>query len=146
MPTRLTIEPGNSSDYGPCPCCGDMSRSVWGYVYSDDTAYAAYFVHWTLGQVPKHGAHIDLIIGRWGDRTTAADRRAVSLEYQIGDTGPSVMVIDAHGRNHADGRLAKRALRREDVIGKPIAKKVFALCDAVLLQDDRLIEIPWGQP
>jgi hypothetical protein len=26
---------------------------------------AAYFVHWTLGQVPKHGAHIDLIIGEW---------------------------------------------------------------------------------
>ena len=146
MSAQLTIEPVDSSDYGPCPCCGDMSRSVWGYVYSGDDASAAYFVHWTLGQVVKHGAHIDFIVGRWGDGTTASRRSAVSLEYRIGDTGPSVMVIDAHGRNHADGTLAKRILRREDVIGKPLAKKVFALCDAVLLQDERLTEIPWGQP
>jgi len=56
------------------------------------------------------------------------------------------MVIDAHGRDHANGKLAKRALSRDEVIGKPIAKKVFALCDAVLLQDERVAEIPWGQP
>jgi hypothetical protein len=139
----LTIEPVASKDHGPCSCCGDLSRSVWGYVCAENDAYAAYFVHWTLGQVPKHGAHIDLIIGRWGDRTTASNREAVSLEYRIGDTGPSVMVIDAHGRTHADGTLAKRALRREDVIGKPIAKKVFAICDAVLFLDERLTELPW---
>jgi hypothetical protein len=145
MRARLSIEPSGSSEFGPCPCCGDMSRSVWGVVYSYNAAYAAYFVHWTLGQVPKHGAHIGFIVGRWGDGTNASHRSAVSLEYRIGDTGPSLMVIDAHGRNHANGKLAKRALRREDVIGKPIAKKVFALCDAVLLQDERVAEIPWGQ-
>src|SRR5262245_35011256 len=113
----LKIEPVASKDFGPCSCCGDMSRSVWGYVHGMYDPCAAYFVHWTLGQVPKHGAHIDLIIGEWGDGTTAENRSAVSLEYRIGDTGPSVMVIDAQGRNHADGTLAKHALRREDVIG-----------------------------
>jgi len=40
--------------------------------------------------------------------------------------------------------MAQRVLRREDVIGKPLAKKVFAICDAVLLQDDRLTELTWG--
>jgi hypothetical protein len=131
MLARLRIEPGASHDHGPCPCCGDMSRAVNGYVYLNNAAYAAYFVHWTLGQVPKHGAHIDFVIGRWGDGTDASHRRAVSLEYRIGETGPSVMVIDAHSRIHADGTLAKHALRREDIIGKPLAKKVFAICDAV---------------
>jgi hypothetical protein len=56
------------------------------------------------------------------------------------------MVIDAEGRNHADGTLAKYALRREDVIGKPIAEEVFAICDAILWLDERLAEIPWEQP
>ncbi|MBX9776852.1 MAG: hypothetical protein K2Y71_20935 [Xanthobacteraceae bacterium] len=141
----LSIETGLSSDYGPCSCCGDMSRKVSGYVYADSNAHAMHFVHWTLGQLPKHGAHIDIIIGLWGDGTTAQDRSAVSLEYRIGDTGPSVMVIDAHGRYHADGTLAKRALRREDVIGTQVGEQVFAICDAILLLDERLVEIPWGQ-
>ena len=52
------------------------------------------------------------------------------------------MVIDAHGRNHA--KIAEHVLRREDVIGTLLAKKVFAICDVVLVQDDRLTEIPWG--
>lgn len=82
-----------------------MSRKVSGRVYSDNDAHAMYFVHWTLGQVPRHGAHIDIIIGEWDDRS------AVSLEYRIGETGPSVMVIDAHGRDHADPSLTK-PLRR----------------------------------
>jgi hypothetical protein len=55
------------------------------------------------------------------------------------------MVIDAHGRHHADATLTKQALRREDVIGTPLAKEVFAICDAILLLDERLAEIPWGQ-
>ena len=79
------------------------------------------------------------------DGTNASHRSAVSLEYRIDDSGPSVMVIDAHGRDHANGKLAKRALRREDIIGKKIAKEVFAICDVVLLGDERVAEIPWGQ-
>jgi hypothetical protein len=137
----LSIETGLSSDYGPCPCCGDMSRKVSGYVYADNSAHAMYLVHWTLNQVLKHGAHFDIIIGRWGDGTTAADRSAVSLEYRITEKGPFLTVIDAHGRDHADGTLAKRALRRDDVIGKPLAKKVFAICDEIFLQDDRIAEL-----
>jgi hypothetical protein len=141
----LKVEPVASKDFGPCPCCGDMSRSVWGYVHGMYDPCAAYFVHWTLGQLPKHGAHIDFIIGDWGDGTSAADRSAVSLEYRITDNGPGVIVIDAHGRDHADGTLAKRVLGRDDVLGKPVAKDVFTLCDAILALDDRLAELPWGE-
>lgn len=139
--SELTIEQGNSSDYGPCSCCGDMSRSVWGYVHAGNDTQAAYFVHWTLHQVYKHGAHFDLIIGRWGDGTSAKDRSAVSLEYRITEKGPFLSVIDAHGRRHADSTLVKRALRRDDVIGKPLAKTVFAICDEIFLQDDRIAEL-----
>jgi len=86
---ELSIEPAESRDFGPCPCCGDMSRSVWGYVYSGDAAYAAYFVHWTLGQVSKHGAHIDLIVGRWG-KTEQMHHTAAPSVWNIG------LAIPAH--------------------------------------------------
>jgi hypothetical protein len=141
----LSIEPVASKDFGPCSCCGDMSRSVWGYIHGMYDPCAAYFVHWTLGQVRKHGAHIDLIIGDWGEGATAAGRSAVSLEYRITDNGPGVIIIDAHGRDHSDGTLAKHVLGRDDVVGKPIAEEVFALCDAVLWLDERLAELPWGE-
>lgn len=139
------IEPVASKDFGPCPCCGNMSRTVWGYVYGMHDPCAAYFVQWTLGQVPKHGANIDFIIGGWGHDNTAADRSALSLEYHLTENGPGVVVIDAHGRDHADGKLAKRVLGRDDVLGKPIAKDVFALCDAIFALDERLVELPWGE-
>jgi hypothetical protein len=47
------------------------------------------------------------------------------------------MIIDAHGRPAANGQLASTALRREDVIGTPLAAQVFALTDAIYEQDDR---------
>ena len=137
----LEIEPSGSNDYGPCECCGNMSRCVWGFVHSPKKAVAAYFVHWTLTRVADHGASFDLIIGKWGDGTTAADRSVVSLAYRLEDTGPSFMVIDAPDRPAATGGLADRALTRSQVIGKPIAKQAFAIVDAILAQDARVEEL-----
>jgi hypothetical protein len=136
----LEIEPGGSNDYGPCECCGNMSRRVWGLVSSPSGPVAAYFVHWTLTRVADHGANFDLIIGKWGDGASAADRDVVSLAYRLDDTGPSFMVIDAADRPVATGGLADRVLRRSQVIGRPIAEQAFAIVDAILAQDDRLAE------
>jgi hypothetical protein len=71
------------SEYGPCECCGDMSRSATGLVRLNDEPDAAYQVHWTTHQVARHGAEFYLILGGWGDGTTAADRFAVALHYFI---------------------------------------------------------------
>src|SRR5262245_21307709 len=117
----LEIEPTGSNDYGPCACCGNMSRCVWGFVHSPTRSVAAYFVHWTLPRVADHGASFDLIIGRWGAGASPADRSVVSLAYRLEETGPSFMVIDATDRPSATGGMADHVLLRSDVIGKPIA-------------------------
>jgi hypothetical protein len=114
---------------------------VWGYVHSGQSTLAAYFVHWTLGHVPDRGANIDLIVGPWGDNTSSDDRCAVSLAYRQLDTGPSFMVINAAERDIAKSSLVGRALNRSEVIGRPIADDVFAICDAVWLQDPRINEL-----
>jgi hypothetical protein len=98
-------------------------------------------VHWTLTRVHDHGAHFDLIIGRWGERTTAADRVLVALEYRVLESGPAFMVIDAASRPAATNELVGRALAREEVIGRPIAAEAFAIVDAVLAQDPRVAEL-----
>jgi len=139
----LKVEPGTSED-AACDCCGSQSRTVSGFVYRGDDAAAAYSVHWTLGGVDSHGAHFDLILGRWGDGTTAADRRAVALEFRRTDNGPAFMVIDAPGRPASRSHLVGRALTRAEVVGTPTATAAFGIVDAVWLQDERIREIVGG--
>jgi hypothetical protein len=139
--SSFEIEAESSSDTGRCECCGNISRCVWGFARYRRDPFAAYFVHWTLGHVPEHGANFDLIIGEWGDDTSSRDRSAVSLVYRLLDSGPAFMVIDAEGRDFAKSELIGRVLNRVDVVGRPVAQEVFGLCDALLAQDKRIEEL-----
>jgi hypothetical protein len=127
---------GESS--GHCDCCGNESRSVWGLAYEGETARAAYWMHWTVGHLGEPGANLDLVIGCWGDEATADDRVLVSLLHrQQPDGAPALMVIDAADRGAAKGQLARTALARADVVGTPLAAHVFAIVDAIYVQDGR---------
>ena len=136
---EFTIEPGSSHDT-TCTCCHQQSRTVSGFVYGADTT-AVYFVQWTLGGVDTHGAHFDLIIGKWGDGAKVSDRAAVALEFRRTEQGPSFMVIDASGRPAGRSSLVGSALARAAVIGTPLAKVAFDIVDAVWIQDSRIREI-----
>ncbi len=132
------VEPTEeSSSY--CDCCGNQTRSVWGFVHEGEGTVAAYFVHWTVGKsIEDHPANYDLIYGSWGDGTDAKHRCAISLIHFETDGVPGVSVIDAKSRAIADSDLISSALGREDVVGTPLAEHVFAIFDAVILQDSRL--------
>jgi hypothetical protein len=137
----LRVERSGENNAGPCGCCGGETRTVWGYVHRGDEAVAAYFVAWTRGQVGRHGANIDLVLGEWGDRTGAQDRYTVSLAFRRTDRGPAFMVIDSAGRPVASSDLAANHLGRADVIETPVAADAFAIVDAIWLQDDRVSEL-----
>lgn len=136
----LQVEATDSHDSGPCPECGDMSRRVWALVHSPRATLAAYFVEWTLGK-PEHDAHFDLAIGKWGEQATPGDRQAVSLIYHIKLGQGAFMVTDAASRPIAGSGLVGAALRRDQIVGQPIATEVFAIADAILAKDARLEEI-----
>ena len=138
---KIVLEPTGSSDFERCECCGERSRTVWGLARRDGDAHAAYFVHWTLGKLASDGAHFDLILGRWGEDATPADRSAVSLEYRRTDRGPAFMVIDATTRPIAHNELVGRALRRDEVLGTALATHAFELVDAIWLKDTRISEV-----
>lgn len=137
---QLYVEPGSERTTGRCDCCGRLSRIVSGMIGTADADLASYLVHWTVGHIDALGAEIDLIIGKWGDGASAADRVAVRLHHFIGPTGPAVMVKDPPP-NRATTALAAHALARDEVIGTPRADEIFALYDALAVQDGRLAEL-----
>jgi|SRR5579884_2261183 len=67
---------------GHCDCCGNESRRVWGMVHDGDTTVAAYWMNWTVGHLSDRGANLDLILGRWGDETSAHDRVVVAMVHR----------------------------------------------------------------
>ena len=134
---RFTIE-RLDENHGFCDCCGHESRSVAGLVYEQGGACVAYWMHWTAKHLSDTGANLDLVLGSWGDGTSAEDRYAVSLvHFQQEDGSPALMVIDAQDRPAANGNLAASGLRRDEVIGTSLAEQIFALTDAIYEQDGR---------
>lgn len=140
----LQIESLGADESGRCECCGRVSRKVWGVVNRDGVRLASYFVRWTIGHVFENGANIDVILGKWGEGTGAADRYAIGLEYRVLDDGPSLRVKDAE-RTPAKSAVADHFLKRTDVIGGSLADTVFAICDTFLIQDQRLTAL-WHAP
>lgn len=137
----LRVEPTEAANFGPCECCGTATRRVWGFVHNPAGTVAAYFVQWAVGQVPDHGALFDLILGQWGNGTTATDRVLVTLDYRLTDKGPAFMAIDGVSRQAAKSELVGRGLARTEVVGQLIAERVFAVADTVLAEDTRIVEL-----
>lgn len=125
---------------GNCDCCGKQSKTIWGDLSDSSGAKAVYFVQWTVGQ-PHHLPNFDLVVGPWGDGSTPADRVLVSLLYQPQPGGGSFMIASGKGRRADDRRLCDRTLERADVVGSPLASKVFSLVDALWLTEPRIEEI-----
>jgi hypothetical protein len=125
---------------GHCDCCGSTTKRVWGFIRREGAVVAAYFVGWTE-QGPDHGATFDLVLGKWGDSTTAQDRYGVALDFRIVEASPQFMVVDAGNRATSDSELVGAALKRSDVIGTALAPQVFAIVDAIYLGDLRLDEL-----
>ena len=146
MLSGINIEQTGSKDTGVCDCCGRSSRCVWGLASAGMQGLAAYYVHWTLGHVLDRGANIDLIVGKWGEGTSSADRSAIALAYRLLETGPSIMTIDAGSRSFSRSSLVGKVLGRNDIVDTPLAQQAFAIADAVLAQDERVAELrgPWS--
>lgn len=138
MHTRWHIEPRESEDCDPCPCCGEITRVVTGVVRCDHEQFAMYAVRWMLGHVAEHGARFELILNAWRADSGRVECCAVSLLYRLIDDRPGFMVVDAMD---CETTHDLRPLRRADVIGDPLAEDVFLVCDVIIGQDERIAEL-----
>jgi hypothetical protein len=122
---------------GQCDCCGHESRTIWGNLSDSNGTRAVYFVQWTT-EKPVHYPNFDLVLGPWGDGTSASDRVLVSLVYKPRPGGGSFRVISGAGRRADSPGICGRALTREEVIGTPLAQEAFSLVDALWLTEPRI--------
>jgi len=135
------FEEQNVTDYGPCECCGYFSRLASGMVRLNDEPYAIYQVHWTTQQIFKHGAEFYIILGEFGEGTSAADKFAVALHFFVESDRYGFMVVDADKTSISSNPLVGRALPRASVIDTPLAEEVFDLVDAIWLEDENIAEV-----
>lgn len=137
--TSLTATPWKESQ-GTCACCGNTSKTIWGDLSDDQGTHAVYFVQWTVDS-PDHYPNIDLIIGPWGEGTSADQRMLACLRFRPAPDGGAFMVIDAGDRRPSSPPLFSRSLRRDEVVGTPLAPRVFQLVDAIWLTNPRIEEV-----
>lgn len=141
----LKLEATGEKVHGPCDCCGNVTRTVWGFVHKESgPTLASYYVTWTTSS-PRHDAFFDLIIGRWGDDASSADRKGVSLAYRA--SKGSFMVINAGERPIATSPLISAALPAAQVVNDSISTTAYAIVDVIWLNDVRIAEIRgWPTP
>ena len=137
----MRIVPLRESSHGPCPCCGDTARTVWGEVRVRGGMRAIYYVRWSPEHLDEHAVWL-LYIGPWGRATAAPDRVAVALHCRSHRGRPAYAVVDALHTpwGESAGRLGQ-PLRRAEVIGQPVAQEAFAIVGQVLSQDARVARL-----
>jgi hypothetical protein len=123
-----------------CECCGNHSRTFWGDLSDASGARAMYYVHHTIKVLDDaHAPLIDIIVGPWGESTTAADRVLATIACH--PEGAGVMVVDAAGRPLDTRDVCGRALARAEIVGTPLATELFAFVDAIMREDARMHEV-----
>jgi hypothetical protein len=143
MPVRvmsdlLRVELGGDSG-GHCECCGNETRTIWGYVHSGDQAIASYFLQWTR-RMPQHLPNLDFLIRPLGQQQTSPDWQLVSWVFN--PVGGGFMAIDSAARPAAKSPLCNRALTRDEVITNgDLMELTTGLIDAVWLGDPRVQEV-----
>ena len=134
--TDFEIEAGRANDLAPCVCCGATSRIVRGFVYEAGTARAVYLVRWSFG--PRHrDGDVAVSIGGWCD-ADPSQRRLVALSLRQLEKGPAFMVVDAASTQWGEEDELGAPMGRDEVIGTPLAREIFAILDAVAQQDARV--------
>jgi len=122
-----------------CPCCGRLSRTIWGEIHHDNGgAVAIYYCRWTVGDL-GHDAGIDLVMGEWGDGTAPEDRFLLSMLFRR--EANSFMVVDAAPRLEKLRTLAALAVSRDQVIGYPVASYAFMIVDVIWADDPRVADL-----
>lgn len=125
---------------GACPCCGRRSSLAWGGVSSADAVCAVYFVHWH-GAAPDHPAHVDLIVGPWGQDGCAGERRLLALRYQPRPGGGELVVIDGASRPAAAPPLCAHALTADTLAAAADADRIRAMLAALWMNEPAIAEL-----
>ena len=134
----LSLEPDGSREDEPCPCCGEPTRTVWGYLYADGDAHGVYFARWAAVH-PERGLTLVVSLGGWGGGDATA-RQAVGLECRALAGGPGFMVVDAADTPWGGEALLGRMLSRAEALAGPARDEALAAAELIVGADARVRE------
>ncbi len=130
MTVTIEIEPDGEAVHERCADCEEVTRSVWGYVSSEQTARAVYFIRWTDGHLER-GARVLVSIGGWGPESVPDDRRCFGFDCRMGTDRPGFMIVDASELPWAQRDFLGAKLAREQALTDPLLQEVYAILDRV---------------
>ncbi len=118
------------SHRGVCPCCGSDTAYTRGVVENDGPQLASYLIKWTVGD-PSHGmgwlvSLSDPVSGR---------EVSISLSYSFEHASFMVRHIGDYSWDDDDTAGFGELLDRDQVIGTPLAGRVFEIVDDIWLSD-----------
>jgi hypothetical protein len=132
----LTIEPDGEKFHGPCPDCGEATRSVWGYVSTEAGARAVYYIRWTDFHLER-GAQLGISIGVWGEASRPVERALFGVECRIAGTGRELVLVDAASVPWSVDAFLGMSLTRQQALGDSRKAEVFEILDRIVEVDPR---------
>jgi hypothetical protein len=135
----LSLECNPPTEGEPCACCGGRTTSLVRYVRKDGFAHAIYIARYSDNH-PDREVGAVVMLGPWGEGTSAQDRSAFLLRIREKAGRFQVMVDDANMAGVDVSGMASHRLTREQALAHPMVREVFAVSDLIVAQDANVIE------
>ena len=130
------IEFMGSRDSSPCECCGEITTGIWGRAFLDNSEVALYYICWTKNEYEQKGATYNIIYRNY-DKENQQDAM-IALDYYNNENGAGFGILDAEANNLLNTSQKLIKLDRDEILGTPFEHNLWALVDAIFLNDNRI--------
>lgn len=130
------IEFMGERDSSPCECCGEITTGIWGRAFLENSEVALYYICWTKNEYEQKGATYNIIYRNY-DKENRQDAM-IAIDYFNNDNGVGFGILDAETNNLINTSQKLIKLDRDEILGMPFEPKLWALVDAIFLNDNRI--------
>ena len=137
MTGRLTLEEGEEDTKGRCACCGREARSVHGFVFRNEDAYAVYYAGWSEGH-HEDGVSMAIATGEWDDDSDAKSRVSIGIRAKVSGKRIEFTVLDPEQSPWGSSVLLGEMVPRNEALHHRSIKQFFELAELVARDDLRV--------
>jgi len=138
----LNVEPLEDAMPLGCPCCTPMPSGLRGLVYEDKTPHAIYSAR--PSRFDDGPMLMSITVGRWEEKTTAADRKTVALTCFSRPDGPEIRAADFDAAGWPDMVGVGQPLSRSELEHDADYAAIIRLARAIMHQDRRVAMLAVG--
>ncbi len=122
-----------------CECCGKETVRLTRFVYSDNDAYAVYYILFTPQHADKVVSGI-IGLGEWGDDEVGPEAR-LAFPFEIRETPNEFIVglVDAVESPWGRVKMLGRILNREEALRHEWLSEVFHITDHIVSDDQEIV-------